>query len=68
MATLISQGDNNTQRRCDAKCYDAKSPDCDCCCKGLNHGVGLKQAQSNTAELVNQILKDNNLVINLPLL
>ena len=47
--TLMSQGDNYGERRCDARCYDAKGPHCDCICGGKNHGAGLKQAQENTA-------------------
>lgn len=38
--------------RCDAKCYDASEPDCDCICGGRNHGKGIQQALENTAELV----------------
>jgi hypothetical protein len=38
--------------RCDAKCYDAHEPDCDCICGGRNHGARLVQALENTADLV----------------
>lgn len=34
--------------RCDARCYNAKGPSCDCCCGGRNHSVGLRRAQENT--------------------
>jgi len=34
--------------RCDAKCYEAEHPECDCCCGGVNHGVGFRQAAKNT--------------------
>jgi hypothetical protein len=34
--------------RCDAKCYNAHEPVCDCICGGVNHGVGLQQATENT--------------------
>jgi hypothetical protein len=27
--------------RCDARCYNAVTPDCDCICGGRNHGKGL---------------------------
>jgi hypothetical protein len=33
---------------CDAKCYNAKSPICDCICNGLNHGIGLPAAIDRT--------------------
>jgi hypothetical protein len=44
--------------RCDAKCYDAKEPDCDCICGGKNHGAGLHQARDNTRELAEGWLKE----------
>lgn len=37
--------------RCDAKCYNARHPDCHCICGGKNHGAGLDQAIDNTREL-----------------
>jgi hypothetical protein len=40
--------------RCDAKCYDAAHPDCDCICGGKNHGAGRVQAEANTRELGEQ--------------
>lgn len=36
--------------RCDAKCYNATGPDCDCICGGKNHGAGLDIAQENANE------------------
>lgn len=36
--------------KCDANCYNAMHPGCDCICGGRNHGVGLKQAITNTQE------------------
>ena len=52
MATLISyQSSGGDQGRCDAKCYDAREPDCDCICGGRNHGAGREQAIDNTREL-----------------
>ena len=44
--------------RCDAKCYNATSPHCDCVCGGMNHGVGREQAQDNTRELAGELLED----------
>ena len=38
--------------RCDAKCYNAQSPDCDCICGGFNHGTGLDNASENTKDMV----------------
>jgi hypothetical protein len=34
--------------RCDAKCYAATEPHCDCICDGANHGAGLAVAVDNT--------------------
>jgi hypothetical protein len=34
--------------RCDAKCYEAQEPECDCICGGMNHGEGWQQARDNT--------------------
>lgn len=44
--------------RCDAKCYDANSPDCDCVCGGRNHGAGLERAAENTRECVEDWIQD----------
>ncbi|MDD5613441.1 MAG: hypothetical protein PHQ54_00010 [Candidatus Omnitrophica bacterium] len=38
--------------RCDAKCYDAKCPECNCICGGVNHGRGKQEAADNTREFV----------------
>lgn len=40
--------------RCDARCYDATSPDCDCICGGKNHGAGVKTATANTQQMAEQ--------------
>lgn len=49
MTTLIAiYHEKELLGRCDARCYDATSPDCDCVCGGKNHGVGLQQAAQNT--------------------
>lgn len=53
MTTLIYVGNSDgCVGRCDARCYDAHEPDCDCICGGRNHGAGLEQALANTAEMV----------------
>lgn len=51
MPTLMTVGNSEGERRCDAKCYNATGGACDCCCGGLNHGVGLKAATANTQDL-----------------
>jgi len=36
--------------RCDARCYNAKEPHCECICGGRNHGVGLQKAIEQARE------------------
>lgn len=57
MSTLIAvYNSDGCVGRCDAKCYNATSPVCDCICGGKNHGAGLQQATENTRELADQWL------------
>ncbi len=59
MTTLIAVYTNDgCVGRCDAKCYNATHPDCDCICGGRNHGAGLDQAVENTTELAERWLDD----------
>lgn len=52
MSTLIvSSSAHGSRRRCNAKCYNARRPECDCICGGANHGVGECQARQNTRDL-----------------
>lgn len=51
IASFNSYGHNNG--RCDAKCYEAKTPGCDCICGGKNHGAGLVRALDNTRKHFN---------------
>ncbi len=49
MTTLIAvYNSEGCVGRCDAKCYEAEHPECECICGGLNHGTGLVRAQDNT--------------------
>lgn len=49
MTVLIASFDSNgCNGRCDAKCYDARTPECECICGGKNHGAGLAAAIKNT--------------------
>ena len=34
--------------RCDADCYDAAGPGCECVCGGADHGVGRERALAST--------------------
>jgi len=54
---LMTQGNSEGGRRCDARCYNAKGPDCECCCGGINHGVGLKQARGNAARIAETLVE-----------
>lgn len=42
--------------RCDAKCHDATTPECDCICGGRNHGAGTVRAIANTREHAEQLV------------
>ena len=58
MSTLIAAcNSDGCQDRCDAKCYDAQEPDCDCSCGGRNHGAGKQQAIDNTREMAESWLE-----------
>lgn len=53
MTTLIAvYNSDGCVGRCDAKCYDAAGPSCDCICGGRNHGAGRQKAIDNNRELV----------------
>ena len=45
--------------RCDARCYEAKTKRCRCCCGGRNHGAGLNQAIKNSEEICKQAAAGN---------
>lgn len=52
MTTLIAiSTSSGLAGRCDAKCYEATCPVCECMCGGRNHGVGREQAVKNTLAL-----------------
>ena len=50
MTTLIEhrRGDGSLAGRCDAKCYNAEHPKCECICGGMNHGIGKSDAMKKT--------------------
>ena len=51
---LVANNNGGPQRRCDARCYNAKGPHCECLCGGKNHGVGIEQALANVAEVAEE--------------
>lgn len=58
MTTLIEvRNSSGIVGRCDARCYNAKTPDCTCICGGKNHGAGQEKAIDNTRELAEDWLK-----------
>ena len=63
MTTLIAvyDGDGRCVGRCDAKCYNAEEPECQCVCGGRNHGKGLQQALDNTREWLLEELWNNGM-------
>ena len=59
MTTLISyHTSSGEQGRCDARCYNAKHPTCDCICGGANHGVGREQAIENTRQMAAAMIEN----------
>jgi hypothetical protein len=44
--------------RCDAKCYEASHPECDCVCGGMNHGAGKDKALTNTKEHATRMVEE----------
>lgn len=49
MATIIAvYNSSGCVGRCDAKCYEAREPTCECICGGANHGAGYDRAVENT--------------------
>lgn len=45
--------------RCDARCHEAVSPECDCCCGGRNHGRGLERAIAQTREYAQALIPEH---------
>ena len=61
MSTLMSfKTSGGDSGRCDSRCYDAKGPICNCCCMGMNHGVGLQKAHENTNRVGQEWMKKFN--------
>jgi hypothetical protein len=59
MTTLIAIYDSDgCVGRCDAKCYNATGPECDCICGGKNHGAGRQQASQNTQSMAQKMIAD----------
>jgi hypothetical protein len=50
MVTLLSVGNSEGERRCDARCHQATEPDCDCICGGRYHGQGLQHARQQLGQ------------------
>ena len=60
MAVLIKvYGPRGLRSICDQRCYNAVTKRCRCCCGGVNHGVGLNKAISNTKRLFNAQIAEN---------
>ncbi len=59
MATLIEvHAGARLVGRCDAQCYSARRPRCDCICGGINHGVGLAKAQAATPAIAEDHIRE----------
>ncbi|GAA3957003.1 hypothetical protein GCM10023085_44450 [Actinomadura viridis] len=52
VSLLIVRSAGSVVSQCDAVCYNARHTECVCAaCGGVNHGVGLEQAITNTRRL-----------------
>lgn len=66
MTTLIAvYNSDGCVGRCDARCYDAKEPHCECICGGKNHGVGRNKAMANTEQMASEWIKEYSAKIDL---
>jgi len=55
VTTLISvYNSDGCVGRCDAKCYSATTAECNCICRGVNHGAGKQRAAANTQQMAEQ--------------
>lgn len=43
MATIMTAGNSQGTRRCDASCHTARKPKCACICGGRYHGTGSSE-------------------------
>lgn len=50
MTTLLTLATARGTRRCDARCYNARLPECRCICGGKFHGRGLDHAAEQDRE------------------
>lgn len=63
MATVMTWGNSEgTKGRCDAKCHDAREPECRCMCDGRYHGRskilgGMQQAMKEEGERIMESAK-----------
>jgi len=57
MTTLITAETSEGERRCDARCYNARTEECRCVCLGHNHGVGESMARANTDTMARNQLR-----------
>ncbi len=55
----IRGGDGRLIGRCDARCHDAVSHECNCCCGGRNHGKGLARAVAQTREQAQAMIPEH---------
>lgn len=60
MSTLITvKNSQGVIGRCDERCYNAVTRRCKCCCGGVNHGVGLNKAITNTRRMYDEQFRAN---------
>jgi hypothetical protein len=54
MVLIEIKNGNKVMGRCDARCYNAKHANCNCICKGKNHGKGYEQGVENTKQILKE--------------
>jgi hypothetical protein len=55
----IRKADGTLVGRCDARCYNAITPECECCCGGKNHGRGVERAVAQTREQAFNLISEH---------
>lgn len=63
---LLTYSDDETTRKCDARCYDATGGICECICGGMNHSAGVEEAISNTLahfDITREMLEETSIAI-----
>ncbi len=47
---IILEGEKRIISKCGPSCYNSAFKECSCICRGINHGIGFKQALKNVLQ------------------